>query len=141
MCGDCAHEVEYPRISSDIGGVAYSLAGNRDRQTSHHERVRVILGIDERQLERVALTDGYRVRHELVDFLAIEDAALREILSEKRIGRCQLFGEKRDRRDDDFPRARRGVATCVGLRGFGATGERCYEGERQMQPATSSTID
>jgi hypothetical protein len=67
--------------------------------------MRVVFRIYKGEPKRVTFDDRYRARHELVDFLPGEHTAGRKVLLQERIGRCELFGEKRNRGDYDLPGA------------------------------------
>ena len=105
MRGYRAHEVINTGVRRNIDRVGLRLARDRDRQTFHDEGVHVVFRINKSQPERVTFDDRYRARHELVDFLPGEHTACRKVLLQERIGRCKLFGEKRNRGDYDLPGA------------------------------------
>lgn len=102
MTGYRADKVEDPRVARDERRMCQRLPGNRYRQTFHHERVRIILWIDESEAECVTLTNRYRTGHELVYLLSLEHAALGEVPVEKRIGSRELSCEEWHRSDYYF---------------------------------------
>jgi hypothetical protein len=61
----------------------------------------VVLGVEQREPERVARHHRDRARHEGVDLLPGEHAARGEVLLEKWVDRLHLLREERDGGDDD----------------------------------------
>src|SRR3954468_6302210 len=101
-----AHVLEDTRVSRDVIRQHRRLRPERHCKSRKNERVRVILWIDQREVNRVALDHRQTARYESVDFFSFEHPAPAEILGEKRIRRLKLFREKWNRGHGELAGAR-----------------------------------